>query len=303
MVEEERVPWRHWPPYLLLWVFCGALRLLPEGLVYRLASGLSRIAFLPSSRHRRVALANLDLAFGGTKTAAERRHIARGSFRNLFLTMVEFTLTPKIRRKGGPHITLVNRKVIETVRARGKGLIFLVSHFGNWEFMAMADPVLLGPVAAVGRPFRNPLIYREIERLREMNNLKPIRKKWVAQDILDLLGRNWCVAVLSDQYAGRFAPFVPFFGRPVSTTPSAVVLALKTGAAIVPVFDLRVGYGRHEVHVCEPIELPETGNQKADIEEGCARMNRVLEEWVRRRPDHWLWMARRWRRKKRPEEE
>lgn len=77
----------------------------------------------------------------------------------------------------------------------------------------------MGPVAAVGRPFRNSLIYREIERRRSMCNLMPIKKKWVAQDIIDLLGRNYCVAILSDQYAGRFAPFAPFFGRPVSTTP------------------------------------------------------------------------------------
>lgn len=302
MSEEARVPWRHYPAWLLLKAFCGALQLLPEGLVYRIAAGLSRLAFLPNSRYRRVALANLDLAYGDAKTVAEKRRIARGSFRNLFLTMTEFMLTPKIRRRGGPDIELINGEAIRAVREKGKGLIFLVSHYGNWEFMALSDPPLMGPVVAVGRPFRNSLIYREIERLRSMCNLMPIKKKWVAQDIIDLLGRNYCVAILSDQYAGRFAPFAPFFGRPVSTTPSAVVLAMKTGASIVPVFDVRIGYSRHEVHACDPIEIPDTGDRKADIAEGCVRMNRVLEGWVRRRPDLWLWMARRWRRKKRPED-
>lgn len=102
MSEEARVPWRHYPAWLLLKAFCGALQLLPEGLVYRIAAGLSRLAFLPNSRYRRVALANLDLAYGDAKTVAEKRRIARGSFRNLFLTMTEFMLTPKISAAAGP---------------------------------------------------------------------------------------------------------------------------------------------------------------------------------------------------------
>ncbi|MEJ2745236.1 MAG: lipid A biosynthesis acyltransferase, partial [bacterium] len=77
---------------------------------------------------------------------------------------------------------------------------------------------------------------------------------------------------------------------------------MKTGAAVVPVFDVREGPGRHRLITLEPVELADTGNREADVKENCARFNRILEEWVRKYPDHWLWMARRWRRKKSPDE-
>ena len=168
--------------------------------------------------------------------------------------------------------------------------------------MATCTPEVRGIILTVDRPFRNPLIHREVEKLRAMNNLISIGKKWVVREIIRHLRENGGVTIMADQYAGRNAPFVPFFGRPVSTTTTVPLLALKTGATVIPAFDVRVGYGRHEVHLCEPLSIPDTGDREADIAEGCARINRVIEEWVRRYPDHWLWMARRWRRKKMPEE-
>lgn len=299
---DERVPWTQYPPYWLFRGFCGAVRILPDGCVYRIAVGLARIACALDRGHRRVALANLEIAFGASKSDAEKRAIVRGSYRNLFLTMAEFILTPKIQRRGVPFIRMFDMQILMDALSKGKGILLLISHFGNWETMATWTPEVEGRVAAVGRPSKNLLIYREVERLRTMNNLAPMRKKWAVREIIDLLKRNWLVAVLADQYAGRDAPFVPFFGRPVSTNPVVPLLALKTGAAVIPAFDVRVRYGYHEVYVCPPIEIPDTGDREADVAEGCARINRVVEEWVRRYPDHWLWMARRWRRKKKPGE-
>ena len=301
-MAEDRVSWTQYPAFFLFMGLCGIIRLLPERSAYRLAEGLSLLAYLADRRHRRVAHANLDLAFGDTKTAREKRAIVRGSYRNFFLTIIEFILTPKIRRRREPFSRMFGVPIITDALRRGKGILFLISHFGNWETMATCTPEVRGIIAAIGRPIRNLLIYREIERLRAMNNLKPLRKKWVVREIIDHLRRNGGVTVLIDQYAGRYAPFVPFFGQPVSTTTMAPLLALKTGAAVIPAFDVRVRYGYHEVHVCRPIEVPDTGDREADIAEGCARINRVIEEWVRRYPDHWLWMARRWRRKKMPGE-
>lgn len=299
---DERAPWLQYPPYWLFKGFCGVVRLLPEGFVYRIAEGLARLSCALDRRHRRVALANLDIAFGAAKSAAEKRAIVRGSYRSLFLTMAEFILTPKLIRREAPFSVIRNVGTLTVGFDRGKGILLLISHYGNWETMATRTPEVEGRVAAVGRPFKNALIYREVERLRSMNNLAPMRKQWAVREVIGLLKKNWAVAVLVDQYAGRYAPFVPFFGRPVSTNPIVPLLAMKTGAAVIPAFDVRAGRGRHEVFVCPPIEMPQTGDRDADVAEGCARINRVIEEWVRRRPDHWLWMARRWRRKKKPGE-
>ena len=295
-----RPPWTRYPAYILFRLACWAVRLLPLRLAYRLAEGGSRIACLVDLRHTAVARRNLDIAFGGSKTKRQKRAIVRGAYRNLFLTMTEFILTPKISRSGEPFSRPVNIRVVRRALRAGKGILFAVSHFGNWETMATRTPEFDGIIKTVDRPLRNTLIHGEIERLRAMNNLVGIGKKRVVREIIDQLRRNRGVTVMTDQYAGRHAPFVPFFGRPASTPATIPILALKTGAAVIPAFDVRVGYGRHEVHLCEPVPMASTGDRDADIAEGCARINRVVEEWVRRHPDHWMWMARRWRRKKAP---
>ena len=301
-MEEERILWCHYPSYFLLKGVCGCIRLLPEGFVRRASDAASKITYMVDTRHRRLALKNLDLAFGDSKTQAEKRRIARGAFRSLFRTVVELIFIPRMMKDFSRHAEIRNAEGISNALQKKRGVIFLISHFGNWEIMAHTCVSLGNKLASVGRPLKNPLIYREIERLRCFNGAVMLKKKWIAREIIERLKNNWCVALLVDQYAGRHAPFVPFFGHPVSTTPAAALLAMKTGAVVLPVFDVREWYGYHHIYVCDPVDIVSTGNRDADIEENCARFNRVIEEWVRRRPDQWLWMHRRWRRKKGPDE-
>ena len=200
------------------------------------------------------------------------------------------------------HIVPGPEEVHRALR-EGRGIIFIISHFGNWELLAHRGlRECEHRIASVARPLKNPLIYREIERLRCLNGAVVLRKKWVAKEIIGKIKDNWCVAILMDQYSGRNAPFVPFFGRPVSTTPAVALIAMKTGAAVIPIFNVRRRFGYLSLNVCDPVEIARTGDKEKDIRENCARFNRVIEEWVRRFPDQWMWMHRRWRRKKGPEE-
>lgn len=299
---KESVSWKHYPLYLLLRFFCGIVRLIPRWLVWRLTSALSFLAYLVSGRRRRMAMENLDIAFGDDKTPAEKKRIVRGSFENLFLTAVEFIRIPEITKDVKSFMSISNYEAVRDALRGNRGLFFVTCHCGNWEIMAhrtIAEGCML---ASIGRPLRNPLVYREIQRLRCYNGGASLKKKWITRSIIRSLRRNWGIAMLIDQYSGRRAPFVPFFGRPVSTTPAAVILAMKTGAALIPVFDVRTGYGRHHMHYCDRVEITDTGDKQSDVEETCARLNRALEKWIRKYPDQWLWMHRRWRRKKSPEE-
>jgi KDO2-lipid IV(A) lauroyltransferase len=301
-MHENRPSLIYYPGYLLFVGISNFLRILPTGLVWRIFSAASRLTYMFDGRHRRLALHNLDIAFGSTKTAEEKKRIARESFKNLFLTVAEFLLIPKLIDTVDDLITLKNPELIKKEINKERGVIFLVSHFGNWEIMAHTCMRNGFKLASVGRPLKNPLVYGEIERLRCLNGGVALKKKWVARDIMKKLRDGWCVAILFDQYAGRYAPFVPFFGRPVSTTPAIALLAMKTGVAVMPVFNVREGYGKNTVYVCEPVEIANTGNREKDIEVNCARFNGVLEQWVRKMPGHWMWMHRRWRKKKRPDE-
>ncbi|MDD5556500.1 MAG: lysophospholipid acyltransferase family protein [bacterium] len=297
-MAEARVSIGHYPAYVVLLAFCGLVRRLPGWCVWRLARGAALAAYLLDGRHRRRAVSNLDIAFGDTLRPAEKRAIARGSFASLFLTIAELIRIPLVADRITDTVGMITSGTIRHARRRGRGVIFLISHFGNWEIMAHRCVAEGFPLASVARPLKNPLIDAEIRRIRTLNGARTLEKKWVAREIIETLSRNGCVAILMDQYAGREAPFVPFFGRPVSTTPAAALLALKTGAALIPVFNERRAPGRHRMHVCDPIPVSPTGDRRRDVAGICARYNRLLEEWVRRHPDQWLWMHRRWRRKK-----
>lgn len=249
-------------------------------------------------------MANLSLAFGNELSLNEKRRITRKVFKNLALIAVEFARLPRIVPRLSEHVKLENGSAIIRGLQQGKGVIFLASHFGNWELMGHACMKLLrdhgylshgSGLAAVARPLNNPHLDCEVRRLRSLNGATVLKKKWVTREILVKLKNNWCVAILFDQHAGREAPLVPFFGHPAFTTPAPALLALKTGAAVIPVFCVRTGYGRFRIHVTEPVEIISTGDRERDIMENCGRFNRVLEEWVRRYPEQWLWLHRRWR--------
>jgi KDO2-lipid IV(A) lauroyltransferase len=293
---------RDYPAYILLKLFCGIVQRIPRKFVFAFFSLLSRIVYIVDRRHRVRALRNLDIAFGDSKLRSEKRRIAKQAFESLFLTVAETIYIPVLVKDIDRYAKFQRDDRIADVLKEGKGLIFLVSHFGNWEIMAHACVSMGYQLASVARPIKNKLVNDELERIRCCNGAEILRKKWVVKEIISKLRNNYCVAILIDQYAGRHAPFVPFFGRPVSTTPAAALLALKTGAAVVPVFDVRQEGGFHNVYVDEPVEIINTGNREKDIAENCARFNQVLEKWVRRYPEKWLWMHRRWRRKKAPGE-
>jgi len=299
-MSKKPTLWRYYPGYLAARWLCGLIRLLPENCVERLFSAASAVAYAVDAKHRKLALRNLDLAFGDTKSEKEKKAIARGAFRSLFFMAAEFILVPKVVGRINSRVQVVpNFDPVTRALADKRGVIFIISHFGNWEVLAHRGLSFCEQrVASVARPLKNPFINREIEKLRCLNGAVILRKKWVAREIIERLEHNWCVAILMDQYSGRNAPFVPFFGRPVSTTPAVARFAMRTGAAVIPAFGIRQRFGYHHLCMCDEVPVVNTGNKKADIIENCTRFNRVIEEWVRRYPDQWLWMHRRWRRKK-----
>ncbi|MCX6357839.1 MAG: hypothetical protein NT045_08225 [Candidatus Aureabacteria bacterium] len=303
-MKTLRAYYRYYPAYILFRSLCGILRALPEPIVAKFVAIIAEIGYLTAVSHRRMAMANLDIAFGGLKTRREKRAIVRGAFRSVLFTYTELIRIPQtVHEINRRNAIVTDTAPIRDALDHGRGVIFIITHFGNWELLAHRGLVVCdGRVVSVARPINNPLIYQEIERLRCINGAVLLRKKWVVREIIEMLKHNWCVSVLMDQYAGRFAPFVPFFGCLVSTTPAAAVLAMRTGAAVIPVFNVRQRFGYHRMNICEEVPMVRTGDKEADIVENCTRINRVIEAWVRRHPDQWLWMARRWRRKKGPEE-
>lgn len=268
---------------------------LPDSLVRALGSTLGLAFYVLDRPHRRVALGNLAACFPG-RSASERRAIARGTFRHfgrLLLELLRFSALPARTRAA-----LVEIEGAERVRhayAKGKGVLFFTGHFGFWELHAVQHGAAFEPIGMLARALDNPRLNALLEEIRGATGNHCIYRQGAVRRVLKALAGGHGVAMLIDQHMhSPDAIWVNFFGRPAATTSTLAALALRTGAPVVPVFALPLPGGRFRF-VYEPAVEPPAGDGPEAIHEFTQRCTDVLEMYVRRQPDLWLWMHRRWR--------
>ena len=268
---------------------------MPAWLVRAWGTALGLAFYTLDGGHRRIAHRNLAAAFPA-RSARERRTIARqafGHFGRLLFELLRFaTLTPAQMLAS---VEVEGEERSRLAYAQGKGVLFVTGHFGYWELQAMVHAVRVAPVSMLARALDNPELNDALERIRQRTGNSIIYRKNTIRRVLRELQAGRGVAVLIDQHIlGKDAITVDFFERPAATTSAVAALALRTGAPVVPVFALPLGGGRYRMIYEHPVEPPRTDSPDA-IREFTQRCTDVLEMYVRRRPDLWLWMHRRWR--------
>lgn len=261
-----------------------------------LGGRLGELAYWALARRRQVVLANLALAFGPTLDPRGRRALARANFRHLGLTAVECC-----RLFFGPSGRMLERVQVEGVEhikaamVEGRGVFYLGAHLGNWELLAAVHSLAGFPTSVVIRPLDNPFLEDMLSRGRERSRLGMIPKREAVRGVRAALARGECVGILLDQDAGRQGVRVPFFGQLASTSRSLAVLALKTGAPVVPAFIRRLPNGSHQVTLEPAIPLVTTGHLQQDVAANTARFAATIERQVQAQPDQWFWVHRRWK--------
>ncbi len=276
------------------------VNLFPDGIAVWIGKQLGRLAYFLDFEHRHVAIENLELAFGGEKTEKEIRGIAFRTFENLGMNFVEFLRSPGLNTdKLLERVELEGRSHVEEALKEGKGIIFLLGHIGNWELLGRMASFFGGSIMAIARPLKkNERLDQFIEDVRRTSGLEVLSSKRVARQVVSALRENKMVGILIDQREKRSQGVgVEFFGKKASTTPASAFFALKTGAAVIPVYALRLQGGRHRFVAEPPVELIKTGDKAEDIRANTQRHTEVLESIVRRYPDQWFWIHRRWKRK------
>jgi KDO2-lipid IV(A) lauroyltransferase len=185
-----------------------------------------------------------------------------------------------------------NKHVIGTT-----GILILTGHFGNWELFAHAMGMYGHPIHLIHRPFRNPVFDRFVNEERSRAGTGLISKRRAAREVVRVLRDHGIVAVPFDQNAtGRWGVFAEFFGVPASTHPGLARLAMLSGSPVYPAFLVRQnGTWNHRIWIQPEVERVQTGDRDRDTIETLRRFNKVFEEAVRRHPDHWIWMHKRWR--------
>ena len=286
---------RHRLEYLIVRGLIDAVRVMPDAIVRAMGHGLGLAFYTLDRAHRRIAERNLATAFPA-RTVHERRAIARGAFTHfgrLLLELLKFStlsleaMMDRVEFDGEDRARLAY--------AQGKGVLFFTGHFGYWELHAIAHGLQIEPIGVLARALDNQHLNGVLEGIRQRTGNTVIYRQGTIRRVMRMLHAGHGVALLIDQHIqGRDAIYVDFFERPAATTSALAALALRTGAPVVPVFALPLGAGRYRMIYEHPVEPPRADSDQA-IREFTQRCTDVLEMYVRRHPDLWLWMHRRWR--------
>jgi KDO2-lipid IV(A) lauroyltransferase len=277
--------------------FLDAAAIIPRGVSWKLAEFIGRVWFRVDAKHRNIALSNLKRAWGDELDENERETIGRRNFSHLARVMLEL---PYLRKLSATNVdrfvTFVGAEHFLTALDKGKGLLFLTSHFGNWEMMALAFSLKYRPAYIVVRPLDNPFLDRLVNGMRSRGRNQLVDKKGSVRRVLRLLRQGEIVALLMDQNVDWYeGVFVPFFRDIACTSKALTVIALRTGAPVVPVYNVRQPDGRYRVIFEPEIPLVITGDKTRDMEETTALLNRIIESYVRRYPEQWFWVHQRWK--------
>jgi len=287
--------------YAAAWPFLKIMGILPRPLARAFAIATSQMVYLLHFRLRQVGMRNLELAFPG-KSEAERRRIVRGVFTSLGRQLAELCQFPRYTPENVDEVVVYDGlENYERAFARGKGVLFLTAHFGGWELSAFAHSVHGHWLHVVMRPMDNPYLDRLLQSYRSMHGNKVVPKDDFVRGLLAAMKAGETVGILMDtNMTPPQGVFVDFFGIPACTASGLARIALRTDAAVVPGFTIwDESLGKYRLRFDPAVELARSGELEADIIANTQKFTKVIEDYVRKYPEQWLWVHRRW--KTRPE--
>lgn len=274
------------------------LSLLPLRLALHVGESIGMGMYWLLKRRRELGRRNLTIAFGDTLTDSEKNAILKTTFRNLGKSIVETLHFPKMSKAYlTEHVEIVGLEHYLAAKAKGRGVLCLTGHIGNWEMSSHAQSAAGHPLSIVMRPLDNVYLNCMVERMRTLHGNRLVsRGQNGLKQILAALKANDMVGILMDQNTRRSKGiFVDFFGKPACTIPVIALVALRYHTPVISAFVVRTGFDTHRLLLSQEIEMERTGDTQKDIELNTAKLNRVLEEIIRHYPDQWFWVHNRWK--------
>lgn len=273
---------------------------LPYSWLLTLAKGMGFAAYFLAPSERRVAMANLDLAFGETRSVMEKRRIARRSFQSFARTGIE-SLAAGHLLKGGMDryfefapgaLDLLARLV-----QKKRGLIALTFHYGNWEWLSLAWGMAGYPVTAVAQPIKNPEVESLFRLNREQFGHRLLHRRRAARQLYQSLKRAEIIGLLVDLNSSvdEGGAFFDFFGLPALTTRIVGLLALRTGAPVVCSIARPQEDGRYHIEIGPEITYNAECPQDSEMDVITRRWLSQCETVIRANPEYWMWMYKRWK--------
>lgn len=299
MARNRRNPVTDFAVYLAVRLLVGVVQMLPPRIAFRIAEFLAWAAYKVDRRHREVAAENLRHAF--PELAADPARLdrtVRATYRHFLLVAVEMMLLPRKMHVGSwrRYISMYTGiGVIGPLFAPRPALI-VTAHFGNWEIAGHLIGLFGFKSYAIARVLDNPHLERFLKRFRQGTGQTVIAKKDDFDRLTDVLGKNANVATLADQDAGNRGLFVNFFGRPASTHKAVALMAIEFDAVMAVIGVPRLREPMFYAVVCEDVIDPREYADRPDAVRAITeRYTAALERLIRRHPEQYFWLHRRWK--------
>ena len=278
--------------------FFKMLGQIPPPTTRKLGNVLGDLGFGLDARHRRIVLDNLKLAFGGNMDRQQRRAMARSVYHHLGQILFEiawsFCNHPQVVHR---RITVEGIHHFLDAHAHGKGVLLLTGHIGNWELLSFVGDRTTIPINVVYRRMDFKPLNRFFEMLRSRFGARMIHSGRAMPKILKALRKGEAVFTLMDQSVDWYdGVWVDFFGHPACTSKGLALIAMKTRSPVLPTFMVREKNGFRAVFEA-PISLTLTGDKTMDVYANTQAYTRAIERVIRRHPEQWFWVHRRWKRK------
>jgi KDO2-lipid IV(A) lauroyltransferase len=265
--------------------------------IQRVGKVLGALAFHLDVPHRRIVRRNLKFIHPDWSPGKIRK-LSKRVFQNLGITITEIlqmTCLSKEEILGKARLHGVNN-LIEALR-EGQGAILISAHLGNWEMGALVAPLYLDtPITAVARKLRFEFINDLILNLRTRFGCKVIDKEEALPQMRKALRQGEILGILIDQGTRSSESVgITFFGHRVRATPAAALLALRCKSPVVPIFCVRDAAGKLNLIIEPPLKLVRTRDLRADLITNTQIMTDVIERAVRKYPEQWFWVHKRWK--------
>ncbi len=281
--------------YVLTW---NLLQILPQKIACGLMDFLAMLAYYVVGRQRKLVLSNLHTAFPDI-SESERRLIARRMYRNLSRNLVEFARFGKLKESGklDELVEVVGKEHLDEAYSRGKGVLILSAHLGNWELLASCIVEMGHRLTILVRRIDYARYDSFLDFLRSSSGVDTINRDNV-REILRRLTQGQAIGMNSDQDVSKLnGVYVDFLGSLAYTPTGIVTLGLRNGSPIVPAFIIRRSDGKHNVFFEPEIKLVKTGNRGWDTLINTSRYTKAIEKYVKAYPEQWMWFHNRWRRR------
>jgi KDO2-lipid IV(A) lauroyltransferase len=281
---------------LLLACVAFAARVLPFPAASALGASVGGLAHRVLGRRRRIAVENLRASLGDRVEGVPAEELARRAFVQLGRSFLEFLwLQGRRPEELLARVTMEGYEPLEARAREGKGAVLVTGHFGNWELLGASLRARGCPVRYLLPPQSNPASDARFDAIRRSIGIEPVKIGFGMRDALRALRSGDFLAMLPDQDARRIGVHVPFFGRPASTHTGPARLAVRSACPIAVAFLVRTGGGRFHTRLEGLLSPRPDANEQEEVLRLTREVTLLIENAVRRHPDHWYWLHRRWK--------